>query len=75
MINLKDHPDLMLVLLAKITRRAGGYLKIRETDQPTGSFNLQARLDTANGTVELKLGKGLIKPDAPKLVVPPGTKH
>lgn len=75
MINLKDHPDLMLVLLAKLTKRAGGYLKIRETDQPTGEFNLQARLDPVNGTVELKLGKGLIRPEKPKLVVPPGTTH
>jgi hypothetical protein len=75
MINLKDHPDLMLALLAKLTRRAGGYLKIREADQPTGSFNLQARIDPAAGTIELKLGKGLIKPEAPKIVVPPGTTY
>lgn len=50
---LVDHPEAMVVMLAKLTARAGGHLVIEGHEEPTGPYNLLHRF-TATG-VELRL--------------------
>lgn len=51
--SLTDNPELMLMMLAKLTGKAGGYLVIQYADPPTEAFNLVHRFN--DKSVELRL--------------------
>lgn len=55
MSELRDDPDLMLEVLAKLVHRLGGYVKVMSEDSPSGEFDLQSRLNREDGCIELKL--------------------
>ena len=55
MSELRENPDLMMEVLAKLVHREGGYIKVTKDDVPTGEFDLMSRIDMETGTVELKL--------------------
>ena len=55
MSELLDSPDLMMEVLAKLTHKNGGYIKITKSDEPIGEFDLMSRIDWENGTIELSL--------------------
>lgn len=52
---LRDNPDLMMEVLAKMVHKNGGYVKVSASDHPSGAFNLRSRVDLESGAVELML--------------------
>lgn len=55
MSELRDDPDLMMEVIAKLVQRAGGYVRVTGDEEPKGPFDLLSRIDAVNGIIELKL--------------------
>jgi hypothetical protein len=57
MSDLRDDPDLMMEIIAKLVQRAGGHVRVTGDEEPKGPFDLLSRIDAINGIIELSLSR------------------